>query len=86
MKGTRLPDNTDWDSTWSPGQYCKYQNGKYWILCTPNNLVGMIDTTKHKVVEHEDKTITVSPSILIQRVGTSEGWHGYLENGVWRSC
>lgn len=41
----------------------------------------------HQVAEHEDGTITVSPSILIGpgaigREGPT--WHGYLERGVWR--
>lgn len=46
---------------------------------------------KHGVVEHEDGTITVTPSILItspwgpDRVH-HEWWHGFLERGVWRSC
>jgi hypothetical protein len=39
---------------------------------------------KHSVTEHEDGTITVSPSILISRGDMS--WHGYLERGVWREC
>jgi hypothetical protein len=38
----------------------------------------------HTVIEHEDGTITVTPSILI-----TDGWtkctrHGHLERGVWR--
>ncbi len=45
--------------------------------------------SNHEVEEHEDGTITVSPSILIvePRDGTDIGpvrWHGYLERGVWR--
>jgi hypothetical protein len=39
------------------------------------------------VVEHEDGTITVSPSILVStsRDGKPlEVWHGFLERGVWR--
>lgn len=36
---------------------------------------------EHDVMEHEDGTITVSPSILIE--GETR-WHGYLEAGVWR--
>jgi hypothetical protein len=36
----------------------------------------------HQVVEHEDGTITVSPSILTGR--GERQWHGYLEHGVWR--
>lgn len=37
----------------------------------------------HSIVEHEDGTITVSPSILVTG---GEEWHGYLERGIWRSC
>lgn len=53
----------------------------YWIVATPNNLHGNL--SKHTVVEHEDKTITVDPSILISQGELGE-WHGYLEKGVWR--
>lgn len=42
------------------------------------------DLRKHTVVEHEDGTITVSPSIEIKsHLGT---WHGYLERGIWREA
>lgn len=33
------------------------------------------------VVEHEDGTITVSPSI--DAIGY---WHGYLQKGIWKKC
>jgi hypothetical protein len=36
----------------------------------------------HQVEEHDDGTITVSPSILTGR--GERQWHGYLEHGVWR--
>jgi hypothetical protein len=36
----------------------------------------------HQVAEHDDGTITVSPSILTGR--GERQWHGYLEHGVWR--
>lgn len=42
---------------------------------------------KHEVIEHEDGTITVSPSILLtdfDEQGNTIQWHGYLEHGVWR--
>ena len=42
---------------------------------------------KHEVTEHEDGTITVSPSILLtdfDEQGNTIQWHGYLEHGVWR--
>jgi hypothetical protein len=37
---------------------------------------------KHDVTEHEDGTITVSPSILLN--DGRKIWHGYLERGIWR--
>ena len=61
----------------------------YWMCCTPNGHSGTL--CAHTVVEHEDGTITVSPSILIRTSYDSgktmvELWHGYLELGIWRSC
>ena len=43
--------------------------------------------SKHTVTEHEDGTITVSPSILITMRGPEDvekTWHGFLEKGIWR--
>ncbi len=59
------------------------ENGKHWYCTTPNGLFGSIGA--HTVEEHPDGTITVSPSILVNR-GLGEQWHGYLERGVWRKC
>jgi hypothetical protein len=60
-----------------------------WYCCTPTGRQGNVGA--HKVEEHEDGTITVSPSILIRPIEAAEllpkgrdGWHGYLERGVWR--
>lgn len=39
---------------------------------------------KHEVVEHDDGTVTVSPSILSTKSEHGHEWHGYLEHGVWR--
>jgi hypothetical protein len=36
---------------------------------------------KWTITEHEDKTITVTPSIWFN---SPTGWHGFLERGVWR--
>lgn len=39
----------------------------------------------HSVVEHENGTITVSPSILVtRRIDEPQLWHGYLQQGVWK--
>ena len=61
----------------------------YWVGRTPGG--HGCNLASHGIVEHEDGTITVSPSILVQSSvdrGTrlKELWHGYLERGVWRSC
>jgi hypothetical protein len=50
-----------------------------WCIRDPQGDVGQLG--KHEVTEHEDGTITVSPSILNPGQG---GWHGFLERGVWR--
>ena len=43
---------------------------------------------RHTVTEHEDGTITVKPSILVEYATKTSNvsWHGYLENGSWREC
>ena len=82
MQGKRLADGTDWSSDLLPGAYWKHAVG-HWVGLTPNNLTCNLE--KHSVVEHEDGTITVSPSILVNG-GNQYTWHGFLEKGVWRSC
>lgn len=52
-----------------------------WLCVTPNGSGGNL--SRHDVTVHPDRTITVSPSILISR-GSERDWHGYLEHGVWR--
>ena len=52
-----------------------------WCCRAPNGYGGNL--ASHEIVEHEDGTITASPSILIHRPPEGE-WHGYLERGVWR--
>jgi len=84
MRGQRLPDGTDWDSSWQPGSYSKFHG--FLIVCTPNGEVGLLNPKIHTVTEHEDGTITVSPSILIYPHHDGPGWHGFLERGVWRVC
>ena len=62
-------------------------NNRDWFCTTPNGLFGNI--SKHTVTEHEDCTITVSPSILVSSGSdplSAPSWHGFLERGVWREC
>lgn len=64
--------------------YWYYDRAKWWYLYLPNCGVGSLGN--HRVEEHEDGTITVSPSIKM--TGHENGQrierHGFLEHGVWR--
>ena len=72
----------------APGDYGKDKDGHWW--CKPPieapGMAGLL--TNHNVIEHEDGTITVSPSILVStRWGEMTfTWHGFLERGVWRNA
>jgi len=80
MKGKRVQANKKGIVILDSGDYGKDERG-IWCVRPPNRYAGSIPN--HKVVEHEDGTITVSPSILLDD-GGKEKWHGYLERGVWR--
>lgn len=81
MKGRR---NDVLPHLMEPGDYGHARpdsKGAMWFCCTPSGDHGNL--MLHTVTEHEDKTITVSPSIRIFD-GEGDRWHGYLERGVWR--
>jgi hypothetical protein len=92
IHGTRVEDNSLKNDPFRPGAYgrvCGIQvPGKWhWMGVTPNGLHANLSA--HDVTEHEDGTITVSPSILVtlpQGDAPTREWHGYLERGVWRQC
>ena len=66
------------------GDYWQASNGD-WCAKVPTG--ARCGLRNHQVTEHEDGTITASPSILLTMPGMEEmNWHGYLERGVWRSC
>lgn len=85
MTGRRVPDGTE-PHEYEPGDYGRWQN--VWFIRCPGEgdpvLTGNL--SNHDVAEHEDGTITVSPSILTTArwAGVDHTWHGYLERGVWR--
>lgn len=94
MQGRRVADETE-PHEYEPGDYGRW--GDTWYCRTPypapENDYGPIlsgSLGNHEVVEHEDGTITVSPSILTWTEWgperTRHEWHGYLERGVWREC
>lgn len=64
-----------------PGDYYLYPTIG-WCGVTPNGHIANL--SNHEIVEHEDGTITVSPSILVGTYEQRNLWHGYLERGVWR--
>ena len=67
----------------APGDYAyALDPGKgLWIVRAPNGDEGsLLQGRGHEVVEHEDGTITVSPSIQFE---TGQRWHGYLKAGKW---
>lgn len=81
-----------------PGDYWLDPRDGWYAACPiPKDEDGMITLallSKHKVAEHEDGTITVSPSILCSADGSvaPEEWkrkhfyHGWLERGEWRDA
>ena len=60
--------------------YWKLSDGT-WSVFLPN--CGQFSIRKHQVEEHEDGTITVSPSIVCEGRTIR---HGHLTRGVWSEC
>jgi hypothetical protein len=77
-------DHVEGHLSLAQGEYGKHADGRWYCVPpgTSDTMLGCL--FNHSVTEHEDGTITVSPSILIKD-GRSE-WHGFLERGVWRTC
>ncbi len=62
-------------------EYTKHN--EIWYARAPSGLVANL--ANHQVQEHDDGTISVTPSILVTISGNGT-WHGYLERGVWRNA
>lgn len=84
LRPTRVdPDGGEWFKP-EPGAYWFEAKHGQWSAMppgAPEHCWGNLSA--HAVLEHDDGTITVSPSILIQ-MPPMFSWHGYLEGGVWR--
>ncbi len=78
-------DLTEDNHALEPGEYGKDPKGNWFcrVPAVPGKYFGVGGLGKHTIVEHEDGTITVSPSILCTGHHGAT-WHGYLEHGVWR--
>jgi hypothetical protein len=95
MSDTMQGQRVEWpDGLLKPAEYAKGPDGT-WYATTPND--HLANLCAHAVTEHDDGTITVSPSILVSTPRAGDGpdgmrspvlvelWHGFLERGVWRS-
>lgn len=72
-----------------PGDYSLRADGILWVR-VPNGLMARIDE-RWSVAEEEDGTVTVGPlrpggAHSIRIVQGDQGWHGFLERGVWREA
>lgn len=65
-----------------PADYGKSSGGWY---CRPPWKHAGGNLNGHTVTEHEDGTISVQPSILINIPGVGM-WHGWLVKGWWTAC
>jgi hypothetical protein len=78
-RGRRIYADVNGDLRLAEGDYGYSPKGGCWQVRPPGCHAGSIPW--HDIIEHEDGTITVSPSILLEDVETI--WHGYLKNGNW---
>ena len=82
MKGNRV-DAQNGNLPLNDGDYGRDTNGN-WYGKPPGFKSGYANLSKHQVLEHDDGTITVRPSILVRN--HIARWHGFLKRGVWREC
>ncbi len=87
MQGKRVKTESCGHLNLGPGEFGK--QGGIWYACTPNGHMGNL--SNHEVIEHDDETITVTPSIRVVGsiagvVDVGELWHGHLKAGVWSKC
>lgn len=88
LKGTMKPVGYS-PHLLKPGEYCYYKGELYG--CTPNGLLAYV--SKHDIDKHDDTTISVTQSILVERGAKDYSmgdyyarWHGYLTRGEWIEC
>lgn len=69
------------------GEYVNWNDEWYAHCPAPDE--PLANLSAHEVTEHEDGTITVAPSILVNTSRNGRPvqlFHGYLERGIWRIC
>lgn len=62
-----------------------HHEGEWWIYLP---CCGAGRLPNHTIEEHDDRTISVTPSILLtgHKDGERTQRHGYLTRGVWNEC
>lgn len=83
----RVDSFDDWIAAGGEGEMCYWkEEGDGWILNLPG--CGLATLRGHTVEEHEDGTISATPSILVtgHHDGKRTQRHGYLTRGVWTEC
>lgn len=81
ISGKRVYLDEDGEFYLKPGEYVLNKYGT-WYAETPSGYLACLKN--HQVIEHENGTITVTPSILVtSHLGS---WHGYLTQGIWKEC
>ncbi len=84
IQGRRRPDNWDYlAADAQPGDYGwhDWTGHRYLVVLDPDGAVGSLGPG-HTVTEHEDGTVSATPSIDDT---DRSGWHGWLTNGYWQS-
>ena len=54
----------------------------WWQVTAPDGTEGAINPLKNSVIEHDDGTITITPSLDYSHLHPG-GWHGYLTRGIF---
>lgn len=82
MQGRRVEFRSSWAEGDGPkaGDYWKEDDGKWGGIVPTGDFCNL---GSHEIVEHEDGTITVKPSILVSGPEMKQLWHGFLKKGVW---
>lgn len=71
------------DALEKPGDYGFAEDGALWVILPHGENVRLPPKSAGGwgIQEHEDGTVTVTPSIFCH---SEPPWHGFLEHGVWR--
>lgn len=81
--GERIYPDSEGNLWLKEGEYGKGTDG-IWYAKAPGLKSGFGSLQNHQVTEHDDGTISVSPSIVMEN--HTGYFHGFLKNGIWNRC